>query len=113
MGDWSNEQLRLRGFYKDDRTEEKLEKISRLQDYLLEYCSYGCAYFVLENEAPKRASFDKKIRKKEEETPSRKGKKPAQTKRKPNADKKNRRRQKDQHSQKEDKGQRHFVIRQK
>ena len=113
VGDWSNEQLRLRGFYKDDRTEEKLEKISRLQDYLLEYCSYGCAYFVLENEAPKRASFDKKMRKKEEEQPSRKGKKPAQTKRKPNADKKNRRRQKDQHSQKEDKGQRHFVIRQK
>ena len=113
VGDWSNEQLRLRGFYKDDRTEENLEKISRLQDYLLEYCSYGCAYFVLENEAPKRASFDKKIRKTEEETPSRKGKKPAQTKRKPNADKKNRRRQKDQHSQKEDKGQRHFVIRQK
>ena len=107
VGDWSNEQLRLRGFYKDDRTEEKLEKISRLQDYLLEYCSYGCAYFVLENEAPK------KMRKKEEEQPSRKGKKPTQTKRKPNADKKNRRRQKDQHSQKEDKGQRHFVIRQK
>ena len=113
VGDWSNEQLRLRGFYKDDRTEEKLEKISRLQDYLLEYCSYGCAYFVLENEEPKRASFDKKMRKKEEEPSSRKGKKPTQTKRKPNADKKNRRRQKDQHSQKEDKGQRHFVIRQK
>ena len=90
VGDWSNEQLRLRGFYKD-----------------------GCAYFVLENEAPKRASFDKKMRKKEEEQPSKKGKKPTQTKRKPNADKKNRRRQKDQHSQKEDKGQRHFVIRQK
>ena len=88
VGDWSNEQL-------------------------LEYCSYGCAYFVLENEAPKRASFDKKMRKKEEEQPSKKGKKPVQTKRKPNADKKNRRRQKDQHSQKEDKGQRHFVIRQK
>ena len=99
--------------FRSDRTEEKLEKISRLQDYLLEYCSYGCAYFVLENEAPKRASFDKKMRKKEEETPSRKGKKQAQTKRKPNADKKNRRRQKDQHSQKEDKRQRHFVIRQK
>ncbi|HEW7010282.1 TPA: DUF1027 domain-containing protein, partial [Streptococcus pneumoniae] len=33
--------------------------------------------------------------------------------RKSNADKKNRRRQKDQHSQKEDKEQRHFVIRQK
>ena len=67
VGDWSNEQLRLRGFYKNERAEESLEKISRLQDYLLEYCSYGCAYFVLENQAPKRASFDQKIRKKEEE----------------------------------------------
>ena len=113
VGDWSNEQLRLRGFYKDDRTEEKIEKISRLQDYLLEYCSYGCAYFVLENQAPKRASFDKKSRKKEEENLPRRGKKPSQNKRKPNADKRNRRRHKDQKSQKEDKGQRHFVIRQK
>ena len=103
----------LRGFYKDDRTEEKNEKISRLQDYLLEYCSYGCAYFVLENQAPKRASFDKKMRKKEEENLSRRSKKPSQNKRKPNADKRNRRRHKDQKSQKEDKGQRHFVIRQK
>ena len=92
---------------------KKLEKISRLQDYLLEYCSYGCAYFVLENEAPKRASLTRKCVRRKKNEPSRKGKKPAQTKRKPNADKKNRRRQKDQHSQKEDKGQRHFVIRQK
>lgn len=113
VGDWSNEQLRLRGFYKDDRTAEKLEKISRLQDYLLEYCSYGCAYFVLENETPKRASFDKKMKKKEDETPSKKGKKPVHNKRKSNADKNKRRRQKDQHSQKEEQGQRHFVIRQK
>ena len=113
VGDWSNEQLRLRGFYKDERTEEKLEKISRLQDYLLEYCSYGCAYFVLLNETPKRATFDKKMRKKEEESPSKNAKKAIQNKRKPNADKKNKRRHKNQHSQIEDKGQRHFVIRQK
>ena len=113
VGDWSNEQLRLRGFYKNERAEESLEKISRLQDYLLEYCSYGCAYFVLENQAPKRASFDKKMRKKEEENLPRRGKKSSQNKRKPNADKRNRRRHKDQKSQKEDKGQRHFVIRQK
>ena len=59
VGDWSNEQLRLRGFYKNERAEESLEKISRLQDYLLEYCSYGCAYFVLENETPKRAPLIK------------------------------------------------------
>ena len=113
VGDWGNEQLRLRGFYKDDKANESEEKISRLEDYLLEYCNYGCAYFVLENQAPKRASFDKKMRKKEEENLSRRSKKPSQNKRKPNTDKRNRRRHKEQKSQKEDKGQRHFVIRQK
>lgn len=113
VGDWSNEQLRLRGFYKDNRTEETLEKISRLQDYLLEYCSYGCAYFVLENEAPKRASFDQKMRKKEEEHFSRKGKKSSQNKRKPHTNKRNRRRQKEHKFREEDVDQRHFVIRQK
>ena len=113
VGDWSNEQLRLRGFYKEERDVATMDKLSRLDDYLLEYCSYGCAYFVLENQAPKRASFDKKMRKKEEENHPRRGKKPSQNKRKPNADKRNRRRHKDQKSQKEDKGQRHFVIRQK
>ncbi|KXT87552.1 YutD family protein [Streptococcus oralis] len=113
VGDWSNEQLRLRGFYKDDRTEKKNEKISRLQDYLLEYCSYGCAYFVLENQVPKRASFDKKMRKKEEEKLPRRDKKSFQNKRKPNTNKRNKHGQKEQKSQKEDKGRRHFVIRQK
>ena len=113
VGDWSNEQLRLRGFYKNERAEESLEKISRLQDYLLEYCSYGCAYFVLENQVPKRASFDQKMRKKEEEKDSRKGKKPSQNKKKNHTDKRNRRRRKEQKPQKEVKEDRHFVIRQK
>ena len=113
VGDWSNEQLRLRGFYKNERAEESLEKISRLQDYLLEYCSYGCAYFVLENETPKRAPFDQKMRKKEEEKDTRKGKKTSQNKKRNNTDKRNRRRRKEQKPQNEDKGQRHFVIRQK
>ncbi|KXT81531.1 YutD family protein [Streptococcus panodentis] len=66
VGDWGNEQLRLRGFYKDERAQESSEKISRLEDYLLEYCSYGCAYFVLENPHPQRASFDKKSHGKKE-----------------------------------------------
>ena len=60
VGDWRNEQLRLRGFYKEDRDVATMDKLSRLDDYLLEYCSYGCAYFVLENKEPHRASFDKK-----------------------------------------------------
>lgn len=113
VGDWSNEQLRLRGFYKNERAEESLEKISRLQDYLLEYCSYGCAYFVLENETPKRAPFDQKMRKKEEEKDNRKGKKSSQNKKKNHTDKRNRRRRKEQKPQKEVKEDRHFVIRQK
>ena len=108
-----NEQLRLRGFYKNERAEESLEKISRLQDYLLEYCSYGCAYFVLENETPKRAPFDQKMRKKEEEKDTRKGKKTSQNKKRNNTDKRNRRRRKEQKTQNEEKGQRHFVIRKK
>ena len=74
VGDWSNEQLRLRGFYKNERAEESLEKISRLQDYLLEYCSYGCAYFVLENETPKRAPFDQKCARKKKRKTTVKGK---------------------------------------
>ena len=105
--------MRLRGFYKNERAEESLEKISRLQDYLLEYCSYGCAYFVLENETPKRAPFDQKMRKKEEEKDNRKGKKSSQNRKRNNTDKRNRRRRKEQKPQNEEKGQRHFVIRQK
>ena len=66
VGDWGNDQLRLRGFYKDERHEAHEWKISRLQDYLLEYCNFGCGYFVLENPEPKRASFDKKSQHKKE-----------------------------------------------
>ena len=112
VGDWSNEQLRLRGFYKNERAEESLEKISRLQDYLLEYCSYGCAYFVLENEAPKRATFDQKMSKKEEKE-FRRGKKPVQNKKRNSVDKRSERRSREQNFQKEKKRQHHFVIRQK
>ena len=66
VGDWGNDQLRLRGFYQDEKAKESDFKISRLEDYLLEYCNYGCAYFVLENLQPKRASFDKKSHGKKE-----------------------------------------------
>lgn len=109
VGDWSNEQLRLRGFYKNDHAEESLEKIGRLQDYLLEYCSYGCAYFVLFNEAPKRASFDQKIQKKAVEETSKKGNKFSQNKRRRYSDKKT----KNRREQKVENKQHHFVIRQK
>lgn len=52
VGDWGNDQLRLKGFYADDKTVRSDLKIGRLDDYLTEYCNFGCAYFVLGNPAP-------------------------------------------------------------
>lgn len=70
VGDWSYGQLRLRGFYDDSRSQAKIDqKISTLQDYLLEYCNFGCSYFVLEREQKepfnhtKRAVLKKKSNK--------------------------------------------------
>lgn len=48
VGDWGYDQLRLKGFYRDDHAKATYDtKISTLDDYLLEYCNFGCAYFVL------------------------------------------------------------------
>lgn len=48
VGDWGHEQLRLKGFYANDTKHvEDDQKIRTLQDYLREYCAFGCAYFVL------------------------------------------------------------------
>lgn len=54
VGDWGNEQLRLKGFYKEKmQGKTKTPYIGYLDDYLKEYCNFGCAYFVLENPNPK------------------------------------------------------------
>ncbi|AND79772.1 YutD family protein [Streptococcus pantholopis] len=53
VGDWGNEQLRLKGFYNDSRQLKKSSAISRLPEYIKEYCNFGCAYFILENPEPK------------------------------------------------------------
>lgn len=51
VGDWGYDQLRFKGFYDDNRPESGMDnKISHLEDYLVEYCNFGCAYFVLEKE---------------------------------------------------------------
>lgn len=48
VGDWGHEQLRMRGFFENDRKKVPHDfKIGTLEDYLLEYCNFGCAYFVL------------------------------------------------------------------
>lgn len=52
VGDWGNDQLRLKGFYKDEKAVRNDTKIGHLEDYLLEFCNYGCPYFVLANANP-------------------------------------------------------------
>lgn len=48
VGDWAYEQLRLKGFYHDNHAKAPIDaKISCFQDYIYEYCNFGCAYFVL------------------------------------------------------------------
>lgn len=92
VGDWGNEQLRLRGFYKDTNDIKKSSRISRLDDYIKEFCNFGCGYFVLENSNPQEIKFEeekaprrKKTNKNSKRKPQQKdqGKKPnrSQTKR--------------------------------
>lgn len=48
VGDWSYGQLRLKGFFEDNNQRATFEtKISSFQEYLYEFCSFGCRYFVL------------------------------------------------------------------
>ena len=49
FGDFSYGKLRLKGFYKDDnKNSNKINRFSYLDEYLKEYCSYGCKYFIIE-----------------------------------------------------------------
>ena len=110
VGDWGNDQLRLRGFYQDEKAKDSDVKISRLEDYLLEYCNYGCAYFVLENRQPKRASFDKKYHNKVDQDSSSKRRSKRSGRR---ADQSSEKRPHHQKPKSTKEVQRHFVIRQK
>ncbi|TXC91193.1 DUF1027 domain-containing protein [Metabacillus litoralis] len=48
VGDWGYSQLRLRGFFDDQNQKATYDtKISTLDEYIYEYCNFGCAYFVL------------------------------------------------------------------
>lgn len=50
VGDWGYDQLRLHGFYEvGSKKGSPSQNIDRLEDYLYEYCNFGCAYFVLRN----------------------------------------------------------------
>lgn len=48
VGDIGYEKLRLAGFFRDNKKQvERDKKYSAIEDYLSEYCNFGCAYFVL------------------------------------------------------------------
>lgn len=53
VGDISAEQLRLKGFYNNNKAVNNHDKIQSLQDYLYEYVNFGAPYFVLENIYPR------------------------------------------------------------
>jgi uncharacterized protein YutD len=49
IGDWGYNQLRLKGFFRDDNPKVTRDTaFSGIVDYINEYCNFGCAYFVLE-----------------------------------------------------------------
>ena len=65
VGDWGYDQLRLKGFFReDDRKSLPEQRIDTLEDYLYEYCNFGCAYFVLERTGGKRQQTRKKRKRK-------------------------------------------------
>lgn len=78
VGDWGNEQLRLKGFYKDDKPVASGLKIGRLDDYLTEYCNFGCAYFVLGNENPQEMPVEAEDKPRRRRNRSRNNRKPQQ-----------------------------------
>ncbi|TDM03734.1 YutD family protein [Macrococcus carouselicus] len=48
VGDIGYDQLRLKGFYEDkNKKADVSRRFSSIQDYLMEYCNFGCPYFVL------------------------------------------------------------------
>jgi uncharacterized protein YutD len=58
VGDWGYNQLRLRGFFKENHPKATKESsIAFLQDYLNEYCNFGCAYFIIEKVPNKNGAF--------------------------------------------------------
>lgn len=64
VGDWGYDQLRLKGFFKeDDRKAHPDQRIDTLEDYLYEFCNFGCAYFVIQRIGGKRDKQQRRKRK--------------------------------------------------
>ena len=48
VGDWAYGKLRLKGFNdKDNKNFKKINDSEKIDEYIENYCAYGCRYFVL------------------------------------------------------------------
>ena len=51
VGDWSYGKLRLKGFNEStNKNIKNINDIKNLDEYINNYCSYGCKYFVLKRD---------------------------------------------------------------
>lgn len=54
FGDYSYSKLRLKGFYNSNNKKAKnINDIKGLEEYIKNYCSYECKYFLLKKEKAK------------------------------------------------------------
>ena len=54
LGDFSYDKLRLKGFYeKNNKNANSINNYEKINDYISNYCSYGCKYFILKKIANK------------------------------------------------------------
>ena len=49
LGDYAYDKLRFKGFYKkDNKNARNINSFDNIKNYIKDYCSYGCKYFILE-----------------------------------------------------------------
>ncbi|WP_152396788.1 YutD-like domain-containing protein [Paenibacillus guangzhouensis] len=80
IGDWGYNQLRLKGFFRDNNSKAtKDTTIASMVDYINEYCNFGCAYFVVEKireQKPEKSDKPEKTEKSEKADKPDKAEKP-------------------------------------
>ena len=60
LGDWGYGQLRLKGFFDDNHPKGTFDnRISFMDEYIQEYCNFGCPYFLLKKVAENKTEESK------------------------------------------------------
>ena len=55
LGDYAYDKLRLKGFYSStNKNVKEMNNYNNVKNYIKEYCSYGCKYFILKKIANKQ-----------------------------------------------------------